>query len=233
MAKELSIFIDESGDFGTYDPKSPYYIIGLVVHDQEVNISEPLQYLETGLRQVGFARNCVHVGPLIRREQEYTRLPLETRIRILRKVVNFVTRVDFSYKTFVVEKRHINDEAELAAKLARQISSFITEHYRYFLDYDSIKVYYDNGQVGVTKIIVSVFMALLPSTQLKKALQKDYRMLQVADLVCTAELTKLKMVTHTLSRSEKHILGTERDIQKNLLKPLKKKEFKKFSHKIK
>lgn len=33
MAKELSIFIDESGDFGEYEPHSPYYIIGLVVHE--------------------------------------------------------------------------------------------------------------------------------------------------------------------------------------------------------
>ena len=31
MAKELSIFIDESGDFGDYDPKSPYYIISMEI----------------------------------------------------------------------------------------------------------------------------------------------------------------------------------------------------------
>ncbi len=89
-----------------------------------------------------------------------------------------------------------------------------------------MKIYYDNGQVGVTKIIISVFTALLTSTQIKRAMQKDYRMLQVADLVCTAELTELKMKSHILSRSERHVLGTDRDINKNLLKPLKKKEFK-------
>lgn len=226
MAKELSIFIDESGDFGEYDSRSPYYIIGLVMHDQSEDISEPLKYLETGLKQVGFTRNCVHVGPLIRREQEYTHLSVEMRVRILRKMLNFVSKVDFSYKAFAVEKKHIEDEAELTAKLARQISSFISDHYRYFLSYDTVKIYYDNGQVGVTKIIISVFTALLPSTQIKRAMQKDYRMLQVADLVCTAELTELKMKSHTLSRSERHVLGTDRDINKNLLKPLKKKEFK-------
>ncbi len=28
----LSIFVDESGDFGPYDSKSPYYIVTLVIH---------------------------------------------------------------------------------------------------------------------------------------------------------------------------------------------------------
>lgn len=33
MRKELSIFIDESGDFGKYDYQSPFYILTLVFHD--------------------------------------------------------------------------------------------------------------------------------------------------------------------------------------------------------
>ena len=32
---ELSVFIDESGDFGPYEPHAPYYIITLLFHDQE------------------------------------------------------------------------------------------------------------------------------------------------------------------------------------------------------
>ncbi len=224
---ELSIFIDESGDFGEYDPKAPYYIIGIVLHDQGKDISEPLRYLETGLKQVGFTRRCVHIGPLIRREQEYTHLTVETRQRILRKMMNFAAKCDFSYKTFFVEKKHSGDEAELTVKLARQISEFIREHYPYLLGFDVIKIYYDNGQVGVTKIIGSVFAVLLSNTEIKKAAQKDYRLLQVADLVCSAELTRLKLAAHNISRSERLMFGSDRDIRRNLLKPLVNKEFKK------
>lgn len=36
--EELSIFIDESGDFGEYDYHSPYYIITMVFHDQQEDI---------------------------------------------------------------------------------------------------------------------------------------------------------------------------------------------------
>ncbi|WP_448902847.1 hypothetical protein [Eubacterium sp.] len=33
--KELSVFVDASGDFGEYDYKSPYYIIAMVFHNQK------------------------------------------------------------------------------------------------------------------------------------------------------------------------------------------------------
>ena len=49
--KELSIFVDESGDFGDYDYRSPYYILTMVFHDQAVNISNDLQQLQESINQ--------------------------------------------------------------------------------------------------------------------------------------------------------------------------------------
>lgn len=43
ILKELSIFIDESGDFGEYDHHSPYYIITMVFHDQQEDIRQAVQ----------------------------------------------------------------------------------------------------------------------------------------------------------------------------------------------
>ena len=40
--KTLSVFIDESGDFGKFDPKSPYYYVSMVLHDQSVDISSDI-----------------------------------------------------------------------------------------------------------------------------------------------------------------------------------------------
>ena len=43
----LSIFIDESGDFGPYEQHSPYYQVAMVLHDQSIDIYdavEPVQY---------------------------------------------------------------------------------------------------------------------------------------------------------------------------------------------
>ena len=35
---ELSIFVDESGDFGKYAKHSPYYAVTMVFHDQDADI---------------------------------------------------------------------------------------------------------------------------------------------------------------------------------------------------
>ena len=44
--KILSIFIDESGDFGKFDSKNPYYYVSLVLHDQSIDITENIKNLE-------------------------------------------------------------------------------------------------------------------------------------------------------------------------------------------
>ena len=67
--KELSVFVDESGDWGEYDFHSPYYIVSFVFHDQDINIENHLKTLEMKLSNLGFSRHCVHVGPIIRGEE--------------------------------------------------------------------------------------------------------------------------------------------------------------------
>lgn len=225
--KELSIFIDESGDFGDYDPKAPFYIISVVTHDQRDDISGQIEYLNKVLKNTALKRDFVHVGPLIRKECEYKNMTIEERLKILRSLTKFAEKTKFLQKSFYIEKKHLGDDYEMIAKLAKQLSSFIKQHYSYFLSFDRVKIYYDNGQSGVMKIIISVFMTLFENVEYKKSLQRDYRMLQIADLVCTAKLTELKMKSKTLSSSERRVLGSDRDINKNLLKPLRKKEFKK------
>lgn len=66
--RELSIFIDESGDFGAYAPHSPYYIISLVFHDQDEDIQPAIDKLDRELSYLGLDSLCIHTGPIIRRE---------------------------------------------------------------------------------------------------------------------------------------------------------------------
>lgn len=223
--KELSIFIDESGDFGAYDPKCPYYIISLVFHNQMDDMSALFQSFDRALDETTLRRNFVHMGPLIRREYEYSKLSVAERLQIYRRTKAFIEKAKFSYQNFIVEKKHIETSMELTTKLAQQITNFIRQHYQYFVQFDKVKVYYDNGQDGVAKIIMAVFTALFNNPDIKVAKQEDYKMLQAADFVCTAALTELKMNRHGLSRSERHILGDDKMIYKYMLKPLKKKKF--------
>ena len=38
--KILSVFIDESGDFGPYDSHAPDYLVSMVLHNQSISLSE-------------------------------------------------------------------------------------------------------------------------------------------------------------------------------------------------
>lgn len=51
--KELSVFVDESGDFGEYDHRTPYYIISMVLHERGIDITEDLRILENELQNIG------------------------------------------------------------------------------------------------------------------------------------------------------------------------------------
>ncbi len=60
--KELSIFIDESGDFGEYDHHSPYYIITMVFHDQQEDIQPAVSMLNQELSYLNLDNLCIHTG---------------------------------------------------------------------------------------------------------------------------------------------------------------------------
>lgn len=223
--KELSIFIDESGDFGEYDHRSPYYIITMVFHDQNNDISTAISTLNQELSYLALDDICIHTGPIIRKEEIYEHMDIRERRRIFNKMIAFIRQVDIRYKCFYIEKKHISDVVEATGKLSKQISQFIRDNYDEFLSFDDVKIYYDNGQVEVSKILSSVFNVLLPNPVFRKVMPKDYKLFQVADLLCTMKLVELKQENSLFSNSEKAFFGNMRDLKKNYLKHLKKKEW--------
>ena len=54
----LSCFIDESGDFGPYDARSPYYYVAMVLHDQEDDISDRIAGMEARAVNLGFQNHA-------------------------------------------------------------------------------------------------------------------------------------------------------------------------------
>jgi len=74
--KELSIFIDESGDFGEYDFRSPYYIITMVFHNQDCDINECINNLNRELAYLKLDNVCIHTGPIIRKEEIYVAMDI-------------------------------------------------------------------------------------------------------------------------------------------------------------
>lgn len=224
MKKELSIFIDESGDFGKYSFHSPWYIVTMIFHEQETPIEEPIQYLERELSLLGFPNHFIHTGPIIRRENEYANIDYQTRRKILNKMITFIRQCNIRHKSFHIEKKHIEDATEASQKLSRQISVFFQEHYVFFSSYDTVKIYYDNGQNELTKILTAVFYTLLSDVKFRKVIPSDYRLFQAADMICTFELLKLKITYHSISKSEFIFFGSINNLKRNYLKIINRQD---------
>ena len=222
----LSIFVDESGDFGTYSQHSPYYIVTMVFHNQESKITEQIQKLDQEILSLGYEKDFViHTAPLIRKEEMFSSVSPNERRALFTKLFYFVMKSDIHYKTFIFEKRQFENVLKLEGRMAKEISQFIRGNQDFFQSFESVILYYDNGQHELNRILNTVLAMELSQYDVRKVLPKDYKLFQAADLICTLQLLSLKCDHHELSRSEQLIFHNERELKKQFLKPIRKKKF--------
>ena len=71
--KILSVFFDESGMFKYPDSDSRFYIVGLVFHDQDVDITPLVRQMDRSADELGLDTEVFtfHAGPIIRQEKGY------------------------------------------------------------------------------------------------------------------------------------------------------------------
>ena len=222
----LSIFVDESGDFGNYSQHSPYYIVTMVFHNQESKITEQIQKLDQEILSLGYEKDFViHTAPLIRKEEMFSSVSPNERRALFTKLFYFVIKSDIHYKTFIFEKRQFENVLKLEGRMAKEISQFIRGNQDFFQSFESVILYYDNGQHELNRILNTVLAMELSQYDVRKVLPKDYKLFQAADLICTLQLLSLKCDHHELSRSEQLIFHNERELKKQFLKPIRKKKF--------
>ncbi len=222
--KILSVFIDESGDFGPYERHAPYYIVSMILHEQSQNIAENIAILDAHVRNLNQPNNAIHVGPLIRRESIYVNDLMEDRKRLFSALFNFARRLPFVYVTAKIIKDQNDDIIDLTAKLTKEMAKILREHQAYFASFDKIIVYYDNGQVELTRILTALFNALFHDVEFRKVSPSDYKLFQVADLVCTLELLETKTTKSGFTHSEKEFFHSSKDFKKNYYKSIVKKQ---------
>lgn len=222
---ELSIFIDESGDFGDYEPHSPLYLMTLVFHDQSKDISAGIEHLKRQVVEQGFHReHAVHTGPLVRRESDYSNIELKDRRKLFRHLYDFARVADIRYKTFIYKKREFKDHDALVSRMSRELGLFVRDELGFLQSFESLIVYYDGGQKEITTIINAVFSVMVDA-EIRRVKPSDYCLFQVADLFCTIELVERKLETGGMSRSEAAFFRSARTFKKNYWKPLADKRF--------
>ena len=124
MAKELSIFVDESGDRGG---KARYYLLTLVFHDQADSIAEAVTGYEAKLARADLPNIPFHSEPLMNGHKDYEFLDIEQRKVMLAYFSSFVRKLPISYITFVYRRSQFEDPARLMERMGRDISSAMIE----------------------------------------------------------------------------------------------------------
>ena len=219
--RELSIFVDESGDFDINSKHSPYYIYSLVFHNQAKSIKKEINILDEKIAGLGFSEHAIHTEPLIRKEPPYQNNDWDSRRKLFYALVLFARSCQIEYCSFVYRKQDFKDKNALVSMMARDLSAFIRDNLELFVSYDKIKVYYDNGQDEISRLLNISLNSFLKDVNITRVQPKNYKLFQVADLICTIELLDIKFRTKTLTKSEHGFFETK--TLKTYIKTIKSK----------
>ena len=140
----------------------------------------------------------------------------------------FMHKANISYQCFKIDKNFIGDKQGLHDPLLQQIAKFLLDHSADFNAFQKLKVYYNNGQRQLTALLKEAFAFFASRTEFIPAVEPSrYRLFQVADIICTLELIRQRLVdTGRLTESENAFFAGVKNFRKNYLKLLDRKIFK-------
>ena len=96
--KELSLFIDESGDSST---QTRYFLLTVVIHNQSEEITDKIISYEKSLVLADLPNIPFHSEPLLNGHEVYEDLEIKTRKKLLYSFNVLVQRLPIQYKTLV------------------------------------------------------------------------------------------------------------------------------------
>ena len=225
--KTLSVMIDEAGNFDMRSSANPIYCLTLVFHNQNDSIDDQIKYLEAGLTALGQdSRKAIHTSPLIRREPPYQNMGREELSKLMALVTIFVKKLPIKYKAFIFDKRESDSYNAFLGKMNSEVRMFIHSNLSFFQSFDNIVIYYDRGQKEISDLLKATFEEIFkPNVKMKLAFQYEYKLLQVADYICTMEYSKEKWDTGRATNSEITFFGSRRLFIKRYYAGLRKLKF--------
>lgn len=219
--EELSIFIDESGNTGD----SRHYLVTLVLHEQSHDLSRALDRYSQLIRDKRLDNTPMHLGPLLNGHKEFEGLPVEIRKSHLSRFAMFAEHVPFKYITLAYEKKlYAENPDKLLVCIKRNLVTSLFDNLPYLQRFDKVKIYYDNGQSIVAEAVHKAVSYVLWKDVVVCRLVSpaDYRLFQLADYICTLELTALKYQAHAETATDQMFFGQWGSFKKNYLKKLRK-----------
>ena len=198
----LSIYLDEAGVLDTNKNNSKYYILSFVFHDEICQLQENIELLTNKLNMLGFNIDSFHSGPLIRREEEFENVARDVRKKIFMTMMAFFRNSPIMCKTIIVEKKHINKVEQLLESLRIELKRFLDDNLDFFINYDQLNIYYDNGQPPISDLVHKVFQENFKNVSFSIINGRHHALFQVCDMLCTLKLIQIKAEKKESSKSE-------------------------------
>ncbi len=131
-----------------------------------------------------------------------------------------------AYTAFLYEKKLFDNGETLAAKMCRDAVMFLFDHLERFQSFDIVKVYYDDGQKIVSQTLrMAAGYALTKDPALFRSCDvAAYRLSQVADFLCTIELTAHKYENEGTTYTDEKVFGGVSALKTKYLKNVDGKE---------
>lgn len=218
------MFVDESG---SQEGHSRYCLVTLVFHRQSLSVEDAIAGHEADLSRRGLDDVASHMSPLMNGHDAYENYDMATRKMMLSAFEGFVRKLPFTYKTFAYKRSEVESPERFTARFRRDLMLFLMGDLAFFQEFAAVKIYYDNGQPMVTEALHKAidYTISRQAVMYRAATQTDYRLSQVADYICTLELTDIKYKAGELTATDIKIFGEDyQAFKRNHLKHVRKKQ---------
>lgn len=224
MAKRLNLHIDESGH---QDLSEGRYLVAVVLHDHSENIVEAISQYEARLTAAGLPDIPFHGKDLLHGNKGYSKASPADRKRLLAQFARLVRELPVSFFALHYNAATVHNRNELEARIRRDLAALVFEKLSFFQSYDTISVYYDNGQGAVSAALHDALDFVLAKNvaDYRDANPNARRLLQVADYVCTILRIEEDYNAGKQSKTHERFFGNRRNFMQSFRKQLNKRAF--------
>ena len=224
VANRLNLHIDETG---SQDLSEGLYLIAVVLHDHGNDISTPIREYEKHLSIADLDDVPFHGKDLFHGNEGYHAMSIGDRKRLLTQFARLVRTLPIEYFVLRYSVVDTHRREELEARIRRDLVSLAYDHLSFFQRFDTISVYYDNGQGAVSAALRGAldFVLARNVTDYRDADHSARRLLQVADYICTVERASIAYDAGKQSKTQERFFGNRRNFTQSFMKQLIRKRF--------
>lgn len=224
MANRLNLHIDESGNQTLSEGR---YLVVVVLHDHSQSIDAAIEHYETRLKEAGLPDIPFHGKDLLHGNEAYAAVSPGDRKRLLTQFARLVRELPVSFFALRYDAVTIYSRNELEARIRRDLASLIFDELTYFQAFDTIAVYYDNGQGAVSAALHDALDFVLAKNvaDYRDAEPNSRRLLQVADYACTILRVAEDYNAGKQTKTHERFFGNRRNFMQSYKKQLDRKAF--------